>query len=464
MKMKREFKLSKFQKKFFEDNPNVDWPLCKCGCGKKVLINKTNTNEIFREYASVECSRKSKTISNDIVENLSNKEWLYNQRVILKKSNELIASELGISTTPVYKWCKKHDIKLRLNASNSSVLEKLSDKEWLSKKYNDEKLKCEEIAKELSTSKSTVSIFLNKHGIETRNPNFYDRKFIKVSKSHQEIVDFIKTIYDGEIKINDRSVLSGKELDIYIPEKKLAIEYNGVYWHIVNTLKLGSEGKKYHKNKMLDCRENGIDLFQIWSSQWELKKEIIKSMLRIKLHSNEVRKIPARKCEIREVSIYDKDTFLDENHLMGKDKSKIKCGLYYMDELVSLITFRTSRYNKSYDHELNRFSVKCNTLVQGGFTKLLNYFRKNHTGSIISYADLMYSNGNVYYKNNFKLIKETQPKYWYVKEDTEILEHRSSHMKKRYVQGEDSRTELEIMNELGYNRIYDCGVLSFVLE
>lgn len=223
---------------------------------------------------------------------------------------------------------------------------------------------------------------------------------------------------------------------------------------------MGNIGKFYHKNKMLECRKNGIRLLQFWSSQWELKSDIIKSMISIRLSNSCNEKIYARKCGIIEISTYEKDIFLEENHLMGKDKSTYKLALVNNDIIYAVMTFRESRYNKNIKWELSRFSVKKNTIVIGGFSKLLSYFRKVNDGSIVSYADLMYSNGDVYVKNGFELLHETGPKYWYVKDGTEILEHRSKYMKKE----KTDITEKEIMEKKGYNRIWDSGVMTFVLR
>ena len=49
------------------------------------------------------------------------------------------------------------------------------------------------------------------------------------SMLEEEVLEFIKSIYHGIIKLNDRTVLNPKELDIYIPDKQLAIEVDGLY-------------------------------------------------------------------------------------------------------------------------------------------------------------------------------------------------------------------------------------------
>ena len=464
--LKYKDRLSKIQIEYFKQNPKLEWPLCECGCGEKVLLDKTDTSNIFRRFASPECSRKSKTVPKEILKLLEDKEWLKHQREVLKKSKEQIAYELNISTMPVVKWCIRHGIDIRLNESNSDTKLLLNDKEWLYEQHVINNKTCEDIAEMIGSSKATVSIFLSKHGIETNNPNECERKHVYVSKGCQEIIDYIKEIYDGRIVVNDRSVLRGKELDIYIPDKNFAIEYNGVWSHLYRPYADNEslmKGRNYHKDKTVQCRDKNIFLLQVWSTQWEEKKDILKSIIKQKLGlcSN---KIYARKCEIRNITTYDKNIFLESNHLQGKDKSLFKYGLYHTDILIAVMTFCKSRFNKSYQWELSRYSVKSHINVVGGFSKLLSYFKRKNEGSIISYADMMYSNGNVYIKNGFDLLHENPASYWYVKRGTENLEHRTNYRKNFISKENDNRTEEEIMDSLGFDKIFDCGTLVFVMK
>lgn len=88
------------------------------------------------------------------------------------------------------------------------------------------------------------------------------------------IAKFISTFYNGTCIRNDRSILRGKELDLYYPEKKIAIEFNGNYWHS-DILK----DKNYHYNKFAACKRDGITLVTIFESEWLCKHEDIKSYL-----------------------------------------------------------------------------------------------------------------------------------------------------------------------------------------
>jgi very-short-patch-repair endonuclease len=64
---------------------------------------------------------------------------------------------------------------------------------------------------------------------------------------------------NDQIIENSRKIIQPYELDIYIPKKKIAIEFNGLYWH-------SSERKEkdYHYQKYKKCKEKGIKLIQIF--------------------------------------------------------------------------------------------------------------------------------------------------------------------------------------------------------
>jgi hypothetical protein len=196
---------------------------------------------------------------------------------------------------------------------------------------------------------------------------------------------FIKSVYEGTILNNYR--IEGKELDIYLPELKLTFEFNGVYWHS-NLYKENN----FHLNKTKFFQILDISLIHIWEDDWAHKRDIIKSIIsnKIGLTTN---RIGARKCQIREVDNNLVRDFLNENHIQGFVGSKVKLGLFYEDELVSLMTFGNLRRslgqkNKGDHWELLRFCNKLNTQVIGGASKLFRYFLNNFVvGQIISFCD-----------------------------------------------------------------------------
>lgn len=439
-------------------------PKCKCGCGEVCGIDKTYTENGFRLYANSTCSRKDKTIDKNAKSKLEDYSWIYNQRIIQKKSIEDIANQLNISTIPVVKYLKYHKLNDLIDARrrNSLSVSILSDKEKLQEIYKNG-LTCEQIAEKFGTTKSTVSRWLNIYGIEIREPNSYERKIKRVSKEENNVFEYIQSIYSGEIKQSNRSVLNGKELDIFIPEKNLAIEYNGLYSHQyrpTETKECLIKGKSYHLQKTVSCEKNGIQLLQFYSDEWNLKQNIVKSIISSKLGLN--KKIYARKCDKVILNVYEKNQFLNNNHIQGEDKSKIKLGLSYNGELVCIMTFCKSRFNSTYEWELSRFANKQGINVVGGFSRLLKWFREQYEGSIVSYADRRYSNGNVYIQNGFEVVRINSPSYYYVDKNCLRRYNRMKFQKKLI--GAYDCTEYEKAREMGYNKIFDCGTICFGLQ
>jgi hypothetical protein len=282
--------------------------------------------------------------------------------------------------------------------------------------------------------------------------------------SQNEIFNFIEESTHFEIIKGDRKILNGKELDIYIPEIKVSFEFNGLYWHS----DLFKE-KNYHLNKKVKCEKLGINLIHIWEDDWLYKKEIVKSRILNLLNKN--KKVSARKCIIKEVNSKTSKEFNDTNHLQGNINSSYRIGLFYENELISLMTFgkiRKSLGSSGVDNEweLYRFCNKLGYSVNGSFTKLLNFFEKNiKPKKIISYANRDWSipKENIYEKSGFLFEKTTPINYWYFKNIKR--EHRFNWRKDRLLKlGYVGPSEKYIMRELGYNIIYDCGSLKYFKE
>jgi len=277
-----------------------------------------------------------------------------------------------------------------------------------------------------------------------------------VSNNEKEVTNFIKSLNIDMIE-NNKSILNGKELDIYIPSKKIAVEFNGLYWHSEEYL-----NNDYHLNKTNECEQLGIQLVHIFEDEWVHKQDIVKSRIRNILGMTNY-KIYGRKTEIKEVSSKETKIFLNKNHLQGNVNSKIKLGLYYNDELVSIMTFGKLRkimgHNSSEGlYELVRFCNKLNTNVIGGADKLLKHFIKTYKPiEIISYADRRWSLGDLYEKLGFKFIYDTIPNYYYIL--NKKREYRFKFRKDILVkQGfDENESEHSIMLTRGIYRIYDSG-------
>lgn len=272
-----------------------------------------------------------------------------------------------------------------------------------------------------------------------------------MSNMELEMQDFLNSLNVTYI-IKDKSILGGKELDIYLPYYKIAIEMNGVYWHSEIYM-----DKYYHRDKTLNCRKLGIELIHIWEDDWKFKRDIVKSIIlnRLKMIN---KSIFARNCKIKEVSVEESSSFLNLNHIQGNSPSQLKIGLYLGEELVSLMTFGWRYTNRKKEYELIRFCNKININVVGSASKIFNYFLKmNSVDTIVSYSDISLFTGGIYQKLGFIKSRLSEPNYYWVVDG--IRKHRFNYNKKRLVKmGYDpNKSESEILHEIGYFRIYSCG-------
>ena len=287
-------------------------------------------------------------------------------------------------------------------------------------------------------------------------PYFYGN-----SRLEHEVSDFIKELGFNVIE-NERELIKPYELDIVIPGKNVAIEFDGLYWH--SEIKRDSN---YHLKKTELCISKDIHLIHIFENEWNEKNEIVKDRIKSILGSYDS-VIYARQCEIRDISSTVSNNFLEENHLQGKDNSKIRLGLFYKNSLVSVMTFGKPRFNKKYEVELIRFCNKLGYKIIGGASKLLNFFiKKFNPRSIISYADRRYSTGNLYDKLGFKLIGISRPNYFWFKGTLFYTRYQTQKHKLKKLLGDDFNPELsesENMISNGFHKIYDCGNLIFVYK
>ena len=295
---------------------------------------------------------------------------------------------------------------------------------------------------------------------------------IKGSSSimQRELADFLKSI-NINFTENNRKIIKPLELDFYFQEHNLAIELNGNYWHSELN---GEKDKKYHLNKTIQCFEKGIHLIHVFEDEWLLNKEIVKSRI-VNLLKKTENKIYARKCEVIEISNFEKSLFLEQNHLQGDSVDKIRVALKYNGEIVSVMTFSKNRValggkNEDGTYELTRFCSKLNYNVIGAFNKLLSFFEKKYIPKKINtYADCRWSGVDpeetIYNKLGFSFAGKTPPSYFYIlKKDYINRMHRFSfakHILLKKFGGDPLKTEWELAQENNYDRIWDCGTLKF---
>lgn len=281
-----------------------------------------------------------------------------------------------------------------------------------------------------------------------------------VSAAETQVADFIRNL-GIDIQTSDRTIIGPKELDIVIPSHKVAIEFDGLFWHSESR----GKDKNYHLSKTLEAKKNGYRLIHIIEDEWVHRRPIVEQKIKSILGLNR-NSIYARKTSVETIPGKEAKKFLEENHIQGHVASTIHLGLKSNGHLVALMSFshgNQAKGSKSINDtwELTRYATSIH--VVGGAGKLLSHFIKTYKPEeIFSYSDNRWSVGNLYEKLGFKKANDGKPNYWYIEGDKR--KHRYNFRKDVLVKEGfyPDKTEHEIMIELGYDRIWDCGHTKWV--
>jgi len=320
--------------------------------------------------------------------------------------------------------------------------------------------------KDYKNSKSKLEYICSKGHKHVTTWNYWNSKSRcpscskSISKQEIELKEYLHSL-NLYLKYNVRSIIFPQELDIYLPSKKIAIEYCGLYWHSENN----GKDKFYHLNKLEKCLNKDLQLLTLFEDEWVNKREIVKQRLKHILGFNK-KKIYARNCYITEINTKTARCFIEKIHIQGYTSCRIKIGAYYNYELVAVMTFSKPSLSKgrkdqqSNIWELSRFCTS--KTVVGIASRLLKYFQRNFEWEeIFSFADRRWSIGNVYEKIGFEKIGYTKPNYWYFKRNNTDGTRRYHRFNFRRDKLEGKGTEWEIMQRNGWDRIWDCGNIKY---
>ena len=243
---------------------------------------------------------------------------------------------------------------------------------------------------------------------------------MKESNGEKEVKLFIKSLLDNvSVLYNNRSLLKKYELDVYIPDRQIAIEYDGLYWHSDR-----NTPNDYHLRKTELCEEKNVRLIHIFEDEWKYKKEIAKSYIKKALQIYD-KSINANECNIKAISVKQCNDFLETNHIIGKCSSNVRFGLYYANELVKVMCFK--------DNQLVRDCDKLNMDIIDGEEKILEYFKENYDyGNIIVKVDRRWNDGSQYEKIGFQKIGFENCKYTYVIHDKRKSKNENDNLYKIY--------------------------------
>lgn len=353
-------------------------------------------------------------------------------------------------------YSKSNTYKNKLNEEYKKTYPKLNFKD-VNKNFL--KIKCDTCGETYQITKQLVYERSKRNYVVCVNCNPIGQS--NRSGNEIELENFIKTL-NIPFETSNRKILNGSEIDLYFPNENIGIELNGVYWH--NELFVETN---YHLNKTIKSNDKDIELIHIFEDEWLYKTNIVKSIIKNRFNLNE-KTIYARKCIIREINNDESKKFLNDNHIQGNVNSKVRVGLFFGNEMVSLMTFSKGRIimgGKSDEWELNRFCNLIDLNVVGGASRLLKYFKEKYKPlKLISYSDIRLFNGNLYEKLGFIRKSQSKPNYWYVING--IRYHRFNFNKSKLIKEgfEKTKTEKEIMFDRKIYRIYDCGNIRWELN
>lgn len=271
------------------------------------------------------------------------------------------------------------------------------------------------------------------------------------SRAQSDIVKYVKSLGFEDVVANDRNAIRPKELDVYVPSRKFAIEYNGLFYHAEPT----TSDKNYHANKTKLCTARGITLFHVFEDEWCEKRAIIESMIAHRLGMSK-EKIDARKCQVRSVSSAARKAFFDATHIDGDVQASVAFGLYAGDELVSCISLRTPKHAKhaKTSLEVARYSTKLGTIVRGSIGRLtkacITHMKSTNKQRIITYVDERHGFGTSYMKAGWSLVEMTVPRFWWTDYTRRFNRFKFRADRTR------GMTEQQVAEEAGVHRIYGC--------
>lgn len=278
------------------------------------------------------------------------------------------------------------------------------------------------------------------------------------SELEKEVADFVSSIYKGKILRNYQIFGDRREVDIYLPDKNLAIDVNGSFIHSDLGNKFVPKSVSHHFDRFVEAKVHNIRLINLFDIDWGDKvKDVIKDII----CSKEI--IYARNCVCKVIDKKQANDFFDKYHLYGGNRiSKFHYGLLHNDELVSVMSFGTKRFSSGI--EIIRYAVKSGYTIIGGANKLFKHFvNDNNVDEVFTYSDNDYFDGSIYSKLGFTFAGYTTPSYYWYNGKSGWLKREQCQpklLKEKYPELYDTTAksiENDIMLKLNYMRVHRAG-------
>jgi len=276
------------------------------------------------------------------------------------------------------------------------------------------------------------------------------------SSGEMEIAEWLRG-FNIKVEIRNRTVLSRAEIDIYLPDHKLGIEYTGLYWH--------SDRRNPDPNHLLKkhrrCEEAGIRLVTLFEDEWLYHPDKVKASLGHFLGLS-TKGIFARKARIAPITTNEALPFLKQYHLLGAGSAhQYMVGAYDQECLIAVMTFRTPNRERagSKQIEMTRFVTDGRNHPGLGSRMFQWAVREYKFERVVAFVDRRWFTGSFKTVSGFNIVTETKPTLWWVKASKRYQRRFKTKRSLARTNPDSKGTKLEIMRELGYSRIWDCGKL-----
>lgn len=500
MMTEEKIDLAEFKKYYLEEGHTQSECAVHFGCSKRHIENFKFRYGIHRHLKN---DKKPDKIDRKVLERLYIQE---------NRSRKECAEILGCTESRVRRYLFKHNIKkdpiqaakkrTEYNLSHYGVActlcdEKVKakrDKTWESK-YGGNPSKSPEIAAKRAKTisekygapnynqchlpETTISIVSDKEKLKDFIKNSPEKDTFSLArrlgyKDHNSIITIIHKFgleeyvswwrggashYEKEIRrwlkekgynfYHTRTVIPPQELDLYNKEHRVAIEFNGSYWH-------SKLPKTYHLEKSIACEKKNVRLIHIWEHEWNnpTQQAVLKNIILSALKDPSLKPIFARKCSVEVRPSREMRDFFNQNNIQGFRGGKFAICLVYNKEVIMSYMMGRCHFTKGkYDWEVIRGATKLGYYVIGGASKLWKFFVKNYNPrNCVYYVDFNQFNGHSVEKLGFKYLctRISFRNYWV--REKKVTNRNPSHHK-----------EIKALMEQGLVfPLYNAGVKTYV--
>lgn len=290
------------------------------------------------------------------------------------------------------------------------------------------------------------------------------------SAGEQQVFEFLSNLTEAESR--NRTILKPKELDIYLPERKLAVEYCGEFYHSSGSKEEERKMRKKHIEKYRACKEQGVRLITLYETEWKERNYAIRRLLRNAVGKSKG-KLMARKCELRKATAAEARAFYDRYHPQGGAGSGEHYALFWKGKMVACMRFVLGANDRgagagNRTWTLGRYATRIT--VAGAASRLFKAFvTEFNPPEVKSFSDNRFFDGGMYAQLGFVLEEEVAEDYvvWSPKIGIRPKPHYQRRLLPKRLEEHgltepfdpetDKRTEAEMTYLMGARRLYDCG-------